>query len=691
MKSGLLFGACSKCCEDDDIVCRDDCGWPRRIAVTISGIGDGFCWSSAAGGFPDDNRFFSASDPPPPPDPDDPPPEPFPEPEGPEDLPPEGGGGCAEPAGPKLRQVGTSVGAVGWFAQKFGELNGTWILEFDEQQSGNNPCSSPVWSGVVNPGPFSTNGVPTFGFDPDLWKCRPGDDILVTVGLQRIFSELEILFTGSDGTGAAAEVTAINPATGQITAVNLLDGGSGYAYFELIRVQPTVTASIASFSGSGASLSVTLAEDTGVGGAVWKIDELTLASAGSGYLDSDEVVFDPTDGEEQGPASAVIRLNREEPTLAIDQQFANGTGATFSIVLNQTEDSTGQDVWEIDEITVTDAGSGYGEFDFFAVDVIDGVGQQSAFFTLEILRAEPTVEATIPFSSGGSGAVLSVTLTETTDFSGRPAWEVTAVGVVDGGTGYEAFDFVSFSTPDGTQVSSAGASLNVSGGVITSVDVFAGGLYYLSTGQIESLVATGKGQYFKTDGSIKSVTLTSGGEFFKLVPGSNVIDDTPAVEVKSNTGYDAEITAVVNKDPNSENFGKVTQLVLDEGGENYIADGVQAWQLGWFISAGCLELTPLAGAFQTPTLIGVPTTSCGGFDLTLAALPNGRRVSVQECGNELLEREYAAVARFGMFPNGITDIPEGAAYALGSTFGNCISAVFVDFGDGPITCKIEPA
>jgi hypothetical protein len=664
MRSGLLFGACSKCC-DDDIVCRDECDWPRRIAVTISGIGDGFCWASQNSGVPSDNRFFAASDPP-----------------------AQDQGGCDEPVGPKILRGGGAFGDPNWFARQFLELNNTWILEFDEELSGDDPCLSPVWSGVVNAGPISRGFLAASG----AIKCVPGNDDFVSVKLNRIMSELEIRFVDSAGEGAEAEVTVINALTGGITAVDLIEGGSGYAYFALARVEPVVTAAIESSTGSGASFSVTLAKQADTDPDVWEVVELTLISAGSGYSDlggfSDQIVFDPDDGETQSPAVADFRLNRQEPTLTIDPQFVSGTGATFEVSLTQTEDSTGQDVWEIDEITVTDPGSGYGDFDFFAIDVGDGVEQISAFLNLAIGRAEPTIDAAVSFSMGGSGAVLSVTLTETTDFSGRPAWEVTAVSVANGGTGYEDFEIVDFSVTSGTQLAAAFASINTSGGVITSVDVFGGGLYYLSTGEVEALTVASNGEFYKTDGSIKSVTLIDGGAFFRLVPTENVIDDTPTVEVRSNTGYDAEITAVVNKDPNSENFGKVTALIIDQAGQNYIAAGELAWQLDWLIGGGCVQIKPLAGASRTPTLLDL--TKCFGFDLTAAALPNGARVSLEECGGELLDKEYPAFALIESIV-AISEIQEGSAYALADVFGFCSNAVFVDFGEGPITCKIEPA
>jgi hypothetical protein len=70
-------------------------------------------------------------------------------------------------------------------------------------------------------------------------------------------------------------------------------------------------------------------------------------------------------------------------------------------------------------------------------------------------RVEPTVTASVP---GGSGATLSVTLTEGADFLGDtfclevPYWSVDSVSVTNGGTGYSDKQAVTFSAAAGDTV-----------------------------------------------------------------------------------------------------------------------------------------------------------------------------------------------------------------------------------------------
>lgn len=381
MADGFLFGSCSECCEESSVICQacGDTGLPRRLEVTIEGFPDGYAWASNAGG-----------------------------------VPPEGGGfspNCSDDPGNALnyRTVGGAVGVVGYTSLRLVDYNQTFIATYDKLSD---ECS-PVWYGEINLRTASRNdgnsavealecGTTTVGFAFSLAK-------------ENAFVDLEIRLDGSSirGSGATGEVTKISARA--IEEADVTNGGSDYAYLEVIRVEPTVTASVFSSTGSGANLSVTLNQTTDSNNEdVWEIASVTVDDAGSGYDEFGFVSFDVPGGEEQSPAFASLRLNRQEPTVSVDLPFATGSGATFSVVLNQTTDFNGEDIWEVASVSVTNGGSGYDEFDAVDFPTFDGV---AVFGATAFLSVSGGVIQSVTVSSGGQyyktdGSIAAVVVTD---------------------------------------------------------------------------------------------------------------------------------------------------------------------------------------------------------------------------------------------------------------------------------------
>lgn len=183
------------------------------------------------------------------------------------------------------------------------------------------------------------------------------------------------------------------------------------------------------------------------------------------------------------------------------------------------------------------------------VDVAIGCGVilsatiTSQYGTLAKLgRVAPTVTAAPTdawyCTQGGSGAALSVTLEQGTDYCGFPFWYVASVAVIDGGSGYSLdCALVGFSVASGdTELSSA----------------------YAVIGEVDE------------DGAIVSVVVFSGGEYYRLDTSATPIVATPTITVDDHGyGSGAVIVPVIDTNTSSPTFGKITSLTIQDGGSGY--------------------------------------------------------------------------------------------------------------------------
>jgi hypothetical protein len=399
-------------------------------------------------------------------------------------------------------------------------------------------------------------------------------------------------FDSCYGDGAAGKVTAPggDPDTdkGPITAVSLTNGGSGYA--RLGRAEPTLTAT---GSGDGATFAVTVeASEDACGIDFWKVSKVT-ASGGTGYTDGEQLTITVAEGDtaEQG-ATVTIKTTRSAPTLAVAVNSYGGFGSAFTVATNPNPGTPA--TWAAASVTVTEGGSGYADFEGVTVtgDTDRDMTVGAATGYIRTGRLAPTVEVIVA-SSVGSGAVLAATLTTGTgSSSGRPVWIVDAITITDGGADYEVGDGVYVPVTDGTQEWSSSFEATVdavdASGAIESVTVTSGGEYYKDSGEIDEVVLEQYGTYFggsyyHDDGVASVATVASGGVYYREDPEQPpyVADVTVAIDQTApSAGGGAEITATVEDDPDSPDFGKIVGLTIANGGDDYLA-----WR--WLATACC--------------------------------------------------------------------------------------------------------
>jgi len=398
-------------------------------------------------------------------------------------------------------------------------------------------------------------------------------------------------FSSCYGSGAAGHATApvqsapasdIEDDRGPITAATVTHGGSGYA--RLGRVEPTLTAT---GSGDGATLAVTVeASEDDCGIDFWKVSKVT-ASGGTGYTDGEQLTITVAEGDTaEQDATVTLKTTRSAPTLAVAVNSYGGSGAAFTVATNPNPGTPA--TWAAASVTVTEGGSGYADGEGVTVtgDTDRDLTVGAANGYIRTGRLAPTVEVSVA-SSVGSGAVLAATLTTGTgSSSGRPVWIVDAITITDGGADYEVGDGVYVSVTDGTQEWSSSFEATVdavdASGAIESVTVTSGGEYYKDSGEIDEVVLEQYGTYFggsyyHDDGVASVATVASGGVYYRedaSIPPYVAEVAASASNIAPSNGSGAVLSGVVDDDPESETFGQITGVNVDDGGDGYLAHEV---------------------------------------------------------------------------------------------------------------------
>lgn len=251
-------------------------------------------------------------------------------------------------------------------------------------------------------------------------------------------------------------------------------------------------------------------------------------------------------------------LGRIAPTLSATATHSGVTNATFTVNTSKTNGSCGDDSWSVESISVS-GGTGYTDNSPVTISAIVGDTVDIIATAKLYARTQPTVTATV---SGGTGAVLSVTLQKN---AGSPdTWGVSSVTVIQAGNRYFDNTAVSFST-NGTTVTNAVARISIDSsssvagrGPIKSVTVTNPGAYYLATNIPSSVVVTNPGRYWREDTSVPA-----------YVPEIIVI----ITQIPPSNGAGAEISAIVDDNPNSITFGQVLGFNIDNAGDS----GYQAY------------------------------------------------------------------------------------------------------------------
>jgi len=359
------------------------------------------------------------------------------------------------------------------------------------------------------------------------------------------------------------------------------------------RTEPDLTATVD--GGEGAEFSIAYEEVPFYTPTLWGVDEVTVTSGGTGYVDGTVVEFELGERDvEAFPASAVIRNVREEPNLTIAFGFASiGTGAQLTPVMEQVADFSGLDVWRVASVTIDDGGTEYTDYEQL-IFTTDDTEREPAYAEIMVRNDEPTitVEPQLSDGSSGSGATLTATLSQTTDENGKDVWEIASVSVGDAGQDYIATDNVRVTVTEGRELVPAGFELVLGEngeilsvtvteggqhaivGVIDSVTVYDGGEYFRDTGVVSSVEVFDPGGYYQDDGIPVSVEVALPGQYYGEDPDGEPYVSDIALElfqVAPSGGSGAELEAVVELDTGSADFGKIVGVNVVEGGDGYLA------------------------------------------------------------------------------------------------------------------------
>ena len=402
------------------------------------------------------------------------------------------------------------------------------------------------------------------------------------------------------GSGASATVDAPNAASlcdnqgGAIQGVTLTSPGSGYA--KLGRTAPTVTVTGTSGSGSGGTFAVTLTQWQNYCGLdEWGVESVSL-TGGEGYTPGDTLTFSFASGDTQETAAAgtIVGTQFGEPTLTLTP--TGGTGGVLTIK-NYTKSG---DYWQIGDIEVTQAGSGYADDSPVTITLDPGVvdAQPYGYPVPPLIRVRTALRAPEgdywildpgTVAPTGTGLDLSMTLQK---HPTAPWWEGAALGVYDGGTGYAVGQRFRPRAVDGDPASTLWRAnieiteVDANGGVVAlvfrspSVAFQPRGQYAVGTGAIDSvefqLYPGGspppwRGAYKKAVQF--AVNLTSAGAYYREDPTLPPYVPSVTVTVEQeppSAGSGAVVTATVNDDTSSPDFGKIKSLQVVDGGSGYL-------------------------------------------------------------------------------------------------------------------------
>lgn len=437
---------------------------------------------------------------------------------------------------------------------------------------------------------------------------------------------------------------------------------SAFATIQLGRVAPTVTVTSTSGSGSGATFDVTLAQSQDSNGRdQWAVSKVTM-TGGTGYETYDFLAFGVAEGDtELEAALARLAIGRAAPTLTLP---GNATGTVST-------QFTG-DAYSVSAVTVTDGGSGYADGEFLIFDkAADDVTVFNATAIARVAYTEPQNATVSVSSTGGSGAVLEPVwaLTEAPEWYAPnvKVYRLAGVTVVNGGTGYADYDPISISFPsaaDGAQLAFDFLDADIVGpngeiqqvyiepadggqwrgartDALESVWLGQGGSYYKDDPDAREVFVTYGGVYYREDQDSKLVAVTDGGAYYR--EDASLPPYIATVTVNINQGYNtpsdgdgAVITATVEDDPQSPDFGKITGLTVDDGGDGYLGwvwetndccghylngqsivlerwSDSNAGNSGAFCNAATIPFTPGSQYFSVPVACVYTHRFCGGW------------------------------------------------------------------------------
>lgn len=406
------------------------------------------------------------------------------------------------------------------------------------------------------------------------------------------------------------------------------------------------------------------------------------------------------------PSSVMVLISHQDLSTAvsISAPTKDPAGTTATAEVSKLDGTTRG----ITNVTVTDSGSGY------AVEIME--------------RVEPDISLAIS-TTAGTGATITATLEEGTDWNGDKVWSVDSLSITNGGTGYGPDDYVSVSPASGSLGWGAWASITIdraepaaltatapggSGAVlapvltkgtdyygqdywtVASVTVTNGGSGYtdgdpitfsgsferyaasatitVDAGEITSVNVTYGGEYFDTDGIIQTVTILDPGSMYKLQGTGQVDADTPSVGFTSAIGTGATATAEVDDDLSSSTFGRILAVNVTAAGEDYYLGG-KGWKAQVEGAYGMIhrDLCLIhASSFGGPCDDADEAEAFGCSSMISAVTHISNRVTAAVCPTDLLARSYPMAYQANIYPGGF-DNTCGASHCLSGPYGTILT------------------
>jgi hypothetical protein len=388
-------------------------------------------------------------------------------------------------------------------------------------------------------------------------------------GPAKQYGVLALRFTACHG--IAASGTAQAPQFGPITGVTLTYGGTGYA--KLGRRQPTL-----SVTGVDDAV-VTLSQESGVCNVpYWSIEAISAPFETEGLYEGQvlEIVIESGDVVEVA-AICTVQLERREPALTAASLL--GPVGPLNIVLADNGDGT----WSIQSVTASGIPSNFSNS--LRLLFAGGIEESPANVRIYQGRMQPTIDflfySSEGYDSGGSGAALSATMVAAgvDPQAGLPYWSVSDISITSGGSGYSVGDSIVGAPTGGSQTPSffpgntsfvAEVTSVTETGAIESVQVLLNGAYYKPDASSVIAVVYSGGRYYSE--GVASISVENGGRYYREDPALPPIVADVTVEVVQPAGAfgsGAAVTATVNDDTSSPQFGKIAALTLVSGGTNY--------------------------------------------------------------------------------------------------------------------------
>jgi hypothetical protein len=367
---------------------------------------------------------------------------------------------------------------------------------------------------------------------------------------------------------------------GPLTGATVTDGGSGFA--TLARVQPVLTVS---GSAEGGIFTVTLAETVDECGLpAWEIASVKATGELGEYVEDELLTVSIGENDtELAQAELYFAASRSEPTVTAGA--ATGTGATFNVTLARAGFLPA--TWQVASVSVS-GGTGYVNDQEVTFSVASGDTEDTAAEAKLLTKLDPPEGAFSITTTTGSGATFAPPEFEVI-LSGNNARRFSVAGsdrpggvasyLTDDGTGYQVGDTVGIILTNGTEHVAFRAEVDSVGDNGEIIDAFfvEEGVYSLDTGVPESVVVTTAGVYYRAEDSNVHV------DFPGLYYGEDA--DLPRVaypttvtitQESPSVGTGAAYSANVDLNPNSETYGQVTSLTLDNGGDDYMAVRMEA-------------------------------------------------------------------------------------------------------------------